>query len=307
MGARRIGAGWISTVRPRRERLRRWNWKRTAALAIAATLAAQASPSLGLGDDPTIQQAPRISRVISTVSTATDMTPAAASILAARNLVADCQKRFERVDDYSCVFTKRELVKGRMTPTYQIGMKVRTSPFSVYMKFHNPKTGREAIYVNGRNNGKVVAHDVGVAKILTGTLRLDPRERLAMEDNRHPITEAGIGNLIDTLVDRWSTELQPDESRVTVDSNVSWAGRPCTLITSTHTEKRAEFLFHEVKVYVDHELGLPVRFEAYDWPREASGHPILVEEYSYHDVRINVGLGDLDFHPENKAYSYGRF
>lgn len=128
-----------------------------------------------------------------------------------------------------------------------------------------------------------------------------------MEDNRHPITEAGIGHLIETLADRWSTELQPGESRVAIDSHHVWSGRPCTLITSTHPEKRPEFLFHEVKVYIDHELGLPVRFEAYDWPHDASGRPVLVEEYSYHDVKLNVGLGDADFHHENKAYSFGRF
>ena len=41
-----------------------------------------------------------------------------------------------------------------------------------------------------------------------------------MEDNRHPITEAGIGALIDTVAKHWAIELTPEESRVTFHPNV---------------------------------------------------------------------------------------
>ena len=88
-------------------------------------------------------------------------------------------------------------------------MKVRTKPQSIYFKFQRPAHGREAIYIAGRHGGKVLAHDVGLNKILAGTLQLDPTSSRAMEDCRHPITEAGIGPLLETLAKRWAAELIP--------------------------------------------------------------------------------------------------
>ena len=33
----------------------------------------------------------------------------------------------------------------------------------------------------------------------------------------------------------------------------------------------------------------------------------MVEEYSYCDLKLNVGLSDLDFDVSNKDYAFGRF
>ena len=54
-------------------------------------------------------------------------------------------------------------------------------------------------------------------------------------------------------------------------------------------------------------MKLPVRFEAYDWPRHLGAAAELVEEYTYADLKINVGLCDRDFDPANAQYSFGRF
>ena len=44
--------------------------------------------------------------------------------------------------------------------------------------------------------------------------------------------------------------------------------------------------------------------ELYGWPTQAGGQPPLVEEYTYRDVRVNVGLTDADFDPENPNYNF---
>ena len=186
-------------------------------------------------------------------------------------------------------------------------MKVRTRPRSIYFKFRQPSPGREAIYIDGRNDGKVLAHEVGLKRLLAGTLSLDPTGGMAMEDNRHPITHAGIGPLLDTVEARWSSELDPAESLVAFRDGQLVGSRPCILIESTHPRHRPEFLFYQVRVYIDQELGLPVRFEAYDWPASPGAAPELVEEYTYTDLKLNVGLSDVDFDVSNAAYAFGRF
>jgi hypothetical protein len=233
-------------------------------------------------------------------------TSGAESIARARKAIADCQERYRQVHDYTCTFVKRERIEGRLTSPHMMVMKARTSPNSLYFKFEQPNRGREAIYVHGRNNGRIVAHDVGLAKFVAGTMQLDPHGSMAMEENRHPVTEAGIGNLIDTVAKRWATELDPGESVVTVQSGVRVSNRPATLIESVHPRRGPDYLFHKVKLYVDNEHGLPIHFEAFDWPAHPGASPALVEQYSYIDLKTNVGLRDCDFDPANQQYSFGR-
>ncbi len=223
--------------------------------------------------------------------------------------IDECQARYEAVRDYVCTFTKRERVNGRLTPLNVMTMKVRTRPRSIYLKFREPRprAGREAIYIDGRNEGKVLAHDVGLGRLIAGTLSLDPTGRRAMEDCRHPITHAGIGPLLETLEDRWLTELDPGESLVKIRDGMTVGSCTCTYIETTHPREDPDYMFYQVRLYIDRELGLPIRFEAFDWPDGPDSAPELVEEYAYTNLKLNVGLGDVDFDVSNADYAFGRF
>jgi hypothetical protein len=232
--------------------------------------------------------------------------PASDPIAEAKAAIASCKATFDTLKDYTCTFYKRERIDGEMTSYHQMAMKARTKPASVYFKFLKPNAGREAIWVSGGFGGKVVVHDVGIGKLIAGTLRVDPRGDMAMEENRHPITEAGIGHMIDTIATAWAKELHQNESRVILHPNAKVGDRRCLMIESIHPRKQPGFLYHMVKVYIDTEHNLPIRFEAYDWPR-AGRAADLVEEYTYSDLKLNVGLTGRDFDPANKGYSFGRF
>jgi hypothetical protein len=221
--------------------------------------------------------------------------------------IADSRLRYEQVEDYICTFYKRERIAGRLTAQHIMSMKVRTKPHSVYFKFQQPAQGREAIFIAGRHGSKVLAHDVGLNKLLAGTLALEPNSARAMEDCRHPITEAGIGHLLDTLATRWAVELDPEETKVSFRDDMLIGPRRVTMIESKHPIRRPEFMHHMVRVYIDQELGLPIRFEAFDWAKHAGAEPLLTEEYSYSHLKLNVGLQDIDFDVSNSAYAFGRF
>ena len=75
------------------------------------------------------------------------------------------------------------------------------------------------------------------------------------------------------------------------------------MIQVIHKEERAPFEFHKAQVFIDDELNVPVRYVAYDWPRGGQ-EPELQEEYTYINIKLNVGLKDIDFSPENPAYKY---
>jgi hypothetical protein len=225
----------------------------------------------------------------------------------ALRMIAQCQTRFTSVIDYTCTFYKRERIAGKLTPLFVMAMKARSNPKSIYFRFEDPYKGREAIFVDGRNCGKILAHDVGFTKLLAGTLEIEPTSARAMEENRHPITHAGIGALIETIARRWAAELNPDESLVLFDSNLTIGPRRCTMIEAIHPQSRPHFQFYKVRLFIDTELNLPIRFEGYDWPSEPGAAADLVEEYSYIDLKLNVGLVDIDFDTCNPQYSFGRF
>jgi outer membrane lipoprotein-sorting protein len=229
-----------------------------------------------------------------------------APVQRAIRIVADCQDRYQSVSDYTCTFFKRERISGQLIPAHIMAMKVRTKPHSVYLKFEQPAKGREAIYIAGRHGGKVLAHDVGFNKFLAGTLALEPTSSRAMDSCRHPITEAGIGPLLETVAKRWAVELDPNETIVTF-ANMRVGEQHCSMIETTHPQKSEEFLFYRVRLYIDKEMGLPVRFEAYDWPKHKGAEPELAEEYTYSNLKLNVGLSDRDFDVNNGSYSFGRF
>jgi hypothetical protein len=300
--------------------LGRWSGRLLPAVALAATQGwAEPAPPTESGGAPAAAGAPlarprrasdaaptRLAEVAKDSLAARPVTPVE-PVTRAKRAIADCQERYRYIHDYTCTFVKRERVDGRLTPEHIMAMKARTSPKSIYFKFHQPNQGREAIYVQGRNRDRVVAHDVGLTRLIAGTMHLDPRGSMAMEDNRHPVTEAGIGTLIDTVARHWAVELTPAESVLTFHEGAQVAKRPCMMIESVHPQRAPNFLFHKVRLYIDREYGLPIRFEAYDWPRQPGAAPELVEEYIYLDLKLNVGLHDSDFDPANSQYSFGRF
>jgi hypothetical protein len=210
----------------------------------------------------------------------------------------------QAIEDYSCIVHKRERVDGQLGDHQAMFCKIRHQPFSVYMYFLSPPNlkGQEVIYVEGKNNGNIQAHSTGV-KGIVGTVSLDPRGHMAMRGNRYPITELGVLNLIQRLIEVGEHDANYGECDVQfLKAKIS--GRPSTCIQVHHPVARRNFRFHLARIYVDDELNLPIRFESYDWPARQGGDPQLIEEYTYQNLKINNGFTELDFDVSNPKYGF---
>jgi outer membrane lipoprotein-sorting protein len=73
--------------------------------------------------------------------------------------------------------------------------------------------------------------------------------------------------------------------------------RTCSVIRITHPESQQGLEFHRANVFVDDELHVPVRVDYTDWPRHKVGEAPLIAEYTYTDLKVNVGLPDSTFNP----------
>jgi hypothetical protein len=145
---------------------------------------------------------------------------------------------------------------------------------------------------------------VGLRDRLFGTVSLPPNGAIAMQNQRYPITEIGILNLTRRLIEVAEKDLQYGECEVQFLKGAKINNRVCTCIEVVHPVPRRNFLFHLARVFVDDELNLPIRYEAYDWPKEKDSPPELIEEYTYLDLKLNNGFTDRDFDPRNPEYRF---
>jgi len=210
------------------------------------------------------------------------------------------------IKDYSAIMVKRERVDGELSDEQYMFVKVRHEPFSVYTYFMAPADlkGQEAIFVEGKNDNEIQAHGTGLQKTMFGTVSLAPRGMIAMRGQRYPITEIGMLNLVDRLIEVAEKDLDYGESEVKIFRNATLNKRSCTCIQVIHPVPRSNFLFHIARIFIDDEWNLPVRYEAYDWPSKPGGPPQLIEQYTYVDVKMNNGFTDADFDVRNPNYDY---
>lgn len=219
----------------------------------------------------------------------------------------------ESVFDYTATMVKRERLNGKLGDHEFMSVKIRNErevggkpvPFSIYMKFLKPKSveGREVIWVRGQNEGKILAHETGMIAGFK-TFHLDPTGWLAMQNNRHPIYEAGMENLVLKLIEKAERDRAAGQCKVEYRKGAKINGRACTMISVTHDEQKHPYEFHNAQVFIDDELNVPIRYASYDWPAAPGEKPLLIEEYTYVNVKLNVGLTDKDFDPANSEYNF---
>ncbi|MDH3716918.1 MAG: DUF1571 domain-containing protein [Planctomycetota bacterium] len=216
----------------------------------------------------------------------------------------------QRIDneiyDYSCTLVKRERIDGELGEHQYLFAKVRHEPFSVYMYFIAPNEmkGREVIYTAGQNGGKLRAHEAQGWKSKFGMVSLDPNSRLAMVGQRYPITMTGMRIMTQRLVEVAEHDTQYEECEVKILEGGKINGRPCTCIQSLHPVPRKHFRYHMARVFIDDELQIPVRYAAYKWPNKKGGQPLLDEEYTYLNIKLNNGFIDADFDYRNEDYRF---
>jgi hypothetical protein len=204
------------------------------------------------------------------------------------------------------VFLKREAEDGELGDRQRMLLKVRHKPLSIYVYFYAPadRRGEEAIYVEGRNGGKLLGHTTGITGALLGTLSLAPDGVIAMDGQHRPLTEIGILNLCRRLTQVAQKGVQNPQCRVEISRDKNVDDRECRCIQVTNPDDREQFRFSQVRWYIDEQLDLPVRFEAYDWPAEPGADPLLSEEYTYTKIKLNNGYTDQDFDVKNPRYGF---
>ena len=213
------------------------------------------------------------------------------------------------VPHYSATLQKQEVVGGVLLDEQTIALKCRHQPFSVYLLWLTGDTGREVIYVEGQNSGKMIAHDGGWrARIPAFTLSTECM--LAMRDARYPVTKAGIAALMESMLDIHQSDLQ----KQTVDScqlepDQVFNGRPCHAFTTFYKSESHSPEYRKSITVIDREWNILLASQHFEWPKrkiESSELDVstMIESYAFADLNFDSQFTDDDFDRKNPEYRF---
>ena len=60
------------------------------------------------------------------------------------------------------------------------------------------------------------------------------------------------------------------------------------------------------RLFVDDEYRVPTFYAACDWPEKEGDKPVLLEAYTYRNIKVNTGLTDKDFDPDNPEHKFSK-
>lgn len=240
------------------------------------------------------------------------------ALLAAVNDANACLDHIQKnVKGYECILRRREKVKGVVLPVEFIRAKIRqqqvvdgkvTVPFSVYLKFLKPDDvkGREILYIENQNNNKILVKEGGGGfKARLPSMWLALNNSLVMKSCRYPVSDAGIENLTRKLIDRGTKN---DGNISMVDYTASYTPGAtinkckCNYLSVDFLTRNDVNEASKIEIFIDSERNFPIRYVAYDWPK--NGSPDILEEYTYLNLAVTNKLTDADFDPENPNYNF---
>lgn len=226
----------------------------------------------------------------------------------ALDLGRESQQELATVENYAADFRKSERV-GPALIEQAMDLKFREAPFSVYLRFTSPnELGREALFVKGAFDGRLLVHQPGVLGVLAGTHRLKIDDWPVSLENRHPVTEIGMSKILEKALLEWQAgQKAPPKGSTFRISQGEVDGESCEIVEVEYQRKAAKRPFSLTRVFFSEKGKLPIRAERYGWPEKTGGNPPVLEIYEYRNVQLNVGLTDADFDPTNASYGFAGF
>lgn len=223
-----------------------------------------------------------------------------------RLLLDDAVVSLATACDLQAVFHKREQIDGTLQDLNVMEIKVRREPASVYLRWNEPYEGREVIWREGADDGKLLVHGGGWRRRLVPLLKIDPYGERALEYSRRPVTEIGIWNFARRLQTQVAADLKRGGLDVSMWHDRLMGGRACYCFELAHRAPGPDAPYQRLEIYIDQATGLPIACQRFNWaPPGGDARGVLDESYVYHELVLNCGLSDADFDPASSHYQFG--
>jgi len=202
-------------------------------------------------------------------------------------VLREARERYrEEVKHYSATLVRRQNKSekvGGLSKWEKIRFRLREKggPWAVWMYWDKgPIEGLEALYVQGKYEDKIwVKHPL---LRLLPPFSFEVRDPVVIKENRHPITMAGIGRLMNSLLEQCelAEKWRDAETAFQYLGPGRVSGRP-TIKIVRQLPKRPAYYCHKAVVELDLEWGYPVKITTVNWDG------IILEQIVYQKVKWN--------------------
>ncbi len=205
--------------------------------------------------------------------------PAEGAIATIKPLLAQARKTLGSMKNYRVTMDRQERVNGALGDAERIVLSIRRDPKGVLLQWPDgPQKGREVLYSTPEGEGKIHLNMADTP--LVPRMALDPLSPMVMKYSRHPITEAGLEDVLGQM----EAEVRKIESGQPGGDRLSYGGleTPAGLNSPGHKIIRQSPRGQTWIVYLDPANGLPMSV------RETGPGGELVEQYTFRDFQSDL-------------------
>ncbi len=192
---------------------------------------------------------------------------------------------------------KNERIDGKMQGEEKVLLKFRDKPKGIYMKWlAGPWKGREVLYSEKfLGAGKVRVRESGILGVIPVTLPI--HHQIAKRGTNHLVTEVGLKNLIDMIEFNYRKAIAKGElERVNHGIDEVDGHKVFKMQSILPKDESKGYYCYRIMHYIDFIRSLEIMADIYNWDDE------LQEKYLYTQIKLNPGLTDRDFDPDNPDY-----
>ena len=200
---------------------------------------------------------------------------------------------YAKIKDYTSLMARKDRLSDGTVKEHSTVFFKYMRPDRYYMKW--PNELMELIYAGDKYDNKMLIRGGKLFSFLS--LRVAPEA--ALKYNRHTIKEAGIGFMLDLVLENYRQARASKDASLAFEREDIVGGRPTWRFKGVFPPNRGYYA-HIVHLDIDQRYLLPVRIEAYGWDGE------FLEMYSYSHLKFNTGLSEQDFDAGNANYHFGR-
>jgi len=211
-------------------------------------------------------------------------------------MLADAKAAYGKTRDYMGHIVRQERINGNLQAEQVGELRVRVEPFCISLKLLSPKSARgwEASYIQGKRDNKLrfkPADGAGANGFTTIAID-DPK---VLTESRHTLRDTGMLAILERVERVVAVEKKANNPVQIVVSNYQFESRPVQCYEIYTERPHPKRYAHRTVVYIDAKTKLPVRFEAYDQPKNGSVTGEMIECISFVNLKWNSGLGDTAF------------
>ncbi len=219
--------------------------------------------------------------------------PQAKAFIDIRGFTQHWRQRYAEISDYTGVWILTSEQERKVVSLGQAAFKFR-KPFDVYLEWD---AATEALYRRGWNADRVRVRTTMAGLPVTGDL--EPEGYLARRELQYPITAFGLNQLVERTQTQLLEGWLQDELEARFLGVQTYTGQSCYVFEFVFPNSRWRvYPYYRILEYWDIARRVPIRLQLFDW------NDRLVEGHAFHQLRLNVSLGDTDFDAANPGYDF---